>query len=86
SFPIALTGDKGEDGVVDYDQVNQTISDEVSQLMPLTLVARNGLSVDNAVEVKGLTVTKIEGGSSNGSPVHTVEQYANGVAFSLKLE
>ncbi|ELA7187212.1 fibronectin type III domain-containing protein [Vibrio alginolyticus] len=86
SFPIALTGDKGEDGVVDYDQVNQTISDEVSQIMPLTLVARNGLSVDNAVEVKGLTVTKIEGGSSNGSPVHTVEQYANGVAFSLKLE
>ncbi|MFH4400521.1 fibronectin type III domain-containing protein [Vibrio diabolicus] len=86
SFPIALTGDKGEDGVVDYDQVNQTISDEVSQLMPLTLVARNGLSVGNAVEVKGLTVTKTEGGSSNGSPVHTVEQYAGGVAFSLKLE
>lgn len=86
SFPIALTGDKGEDGVVDYDQVNQTISDEVSQLMPLTLVARNGLSEGNAVEVKGLTVTKTEGGSSNGSPVHTVEQYAGGVAFSLKLE
>ncbi|EJG0897485.1 fibronectin type III domain-containing protein [Vibrio alginolyticus] len=86
SFPIALTGDKGEDGVVDYDQVNQTISDEVSQLMPLTLVARNGLSAGNAVEVKGLTVTKTEGGSSNGSPVHTVEQYAGGVAFSLKLE
>ncbi|MDW2020519.1 MULTISPECIES: fibronectin type III domain-containing protein [unclassified Vibrio] len=86
SFPIALTGDKGEDGVVDYDQVNQTISDEVSQLMPLTLVARNGLAAGNAVEVKGLTVTKTEGGSSNGSPVHTVEQYAGGVAFSLKLE
>ncbi len=86
SFPIALTGDKGEDGVVDYDQVNQTISDEVSQLMPLTLVARNGLSAGNAVEVKGLTITKTEGGSSNGSPVHTVEQYAGGVAFSLKLE
>ncbi|HCG9950834.1 TPA: fibronectin type III domain-containing protein [Vibrio parahaemolyticus] len=86
SFPIALTGDKGEDGVVDYDQVNLTISDEVSQLMPLTLVARNGLSAGNAVEVKGLTVTKTEGGSSNGSPVHTVEQYAGGVAFSLKLE